>query len=138
MEKVMEMIYSANLNLHDDHTIAGRKKRIKELEEDINTMAFGTVGRPGTYAILAKNKTAKIGGFKFNDACAKRMEDALMKLLPLFPNKPDCNIGEWIICLKQMTLVLKKLKQRRYFTDPEMDRLQKEIDKWSHLWIFGG
>jgi hypothetical protein len=34
-----------------------------------------------------------------------------------------------------MTLVLKKLKKRRDFTDHKTDCLQKKIDTWSHLWI---
>lgn len=108
MEKVMEMIYLASLNLHGDQTIAGRKRRIKEMEQHINTIAFGTVERPGKYTIPIKNKTAEIGEVKFNYDWAKRMEDKLMELLPLFFNKPECNIDESVICLKQMTLVLKK------------------------------
>jgi hypothetical protein len=105
------------------------------LEQSINTIAFGSVERPGKYTILVKNKTAEIGEVKFNDAWAKKMEDNLVEILPLFFNKPECNIDEWVTCLEQMTLVPKKLKQRRDFTDPEIDQLQKEIDTWSHIWI---
>jgi hypothetical protein len=44
------------LNLHGDQTIAGRKRRIKGMEQHINTIAFGTVERPGKYTIPIKIK----------------------------------------------------------------------------------
>jgi hypothetical protein len=99
------------------------------------TISFGSVEIQGKCTIPVKNKTADIGEVKFNDAWEKRMEGKLMELLPLFFNEPEYNIDKLVTCLKQVTLVLKKMKQRRDFTDPEMDQLQKQIDTWSHLWI---
>jgi hypothetical protein len=56
MEKVMEMIYSASFNLHDYQTIAGRKRRIIELEQHINTIAFGSIEDQATIPFPSRIK----------------------------------------------------------------------------------
>jgi hypothetical protein len=61
LEKVIEMIFTETLNLHGGQTIAGRKRRVKYMEEYINTIAFGTAERPGEYTIPLKNKTIEVG-----------------------------------------------------------------------------
>jgi hypothetical protein len=47
------------LNLNEYQTISGRKCCIKELEESLNTIAFGSVERPEKYNIPVKKKQRK-------------------------------------------------------------------------------
>jgi hypothetical protein len=129
IEKLIEMLMCQSLNEADNQSKDGRIAHCRKMSNFFNTIAFGTPEDPGPY-VVPHDKDQKLGDIKFNDGWAKNIELKFPELLPKLLVKRASKKQRWSECLTSLTSIFQTLRQKRDFTDSEIDILQKQMDKW--------
>jgi hypothetical protein len=132
VEKIIEIIFIHSINNNGYDTGSGRLIHAKKLEFLVNAIVFESEEEPGSY-VLPMNKDGTVGGIKFNDTWAKKIEKSLAELLPKMFN-PE-SLHTWLPCLSKLSSIFKDLSRRKDFTDTQIDQLEIKIDKWSKQWL---
>jgi hypothetical protein len=134
IEKVITLLFTRSVDELASEEKTKRVKHIVVLQSYINTIALGSVTKPGHWKCPVKNQQ-EVGDCSFTDGQAKKVEQQLpgiiAKALVLEGSKAD----DWVNVITKLEWILTTFRQREDFTNAQIDTMTLKIDKWTVSWI---
>jgi hypothetical protein len=111
--------------------VGGNKvnKHIERLQSYVNTIALGSVTKPGHWKCPIKNGD-EVGNCSFTDMQAKYIEEKLGDIIEKAYTLDKFRKDDWNEVTKKMTWILRTLRQREDFTDEQIVIIGLRLDEW--------
>jgi hypothetical protein len=130
IEKVITLLFTRSVDELASEEKTKRVKHIVVLQSYINTIALGSVMKPGHWKCPVKNQQ-DAGDCSFIDGQAKKVEHQLpaiiAKAMVLEVSKAD----DWVNVTTKLEWILITLRQREDFTDAQIETMSVMIDEWT-------
>jgi hypothetical protein len=135
IEKLISMLLKEALHKASPSNKAMCFRKTQDIGKQVNTIAFGTVEKPGRYKVQFDNVKGVLLEIIFNDKWAQTIDVKFAELIPRIFTTVNARQERWLYVASNLSKILDTLKKREEFRDDKIDMLDNEIHSMSKAWI---
>jgi hypothetical protein len=133
IEKIITLLFTRSVDELNTDVKKKRVAHIELLQSHVNTLALGSVEKPGHWKCPVKNGE-EVGDCSFTDGQSKQVEEQLSHIIDNALTLEASRGSEWKNVCKRMTWIMTTLRQREYLTYTTIRLVSIRIYRWMANW----